>query len=82
MELVDILNPTYYQVGDISVIDFIEKSGLNFSLGNVIKYIVRAGKKDGENALTALRKANCYLNHEINKLEIAQMKNQKNSADC
>ena len=38
---------------------------LNFSLGNVIKYVLRAGKKNGESDLDDLNKALWYLNREI-----------------
>lgn len=51
----------------IKVIDHYE---LNFSLGNVIKYVLRAGKKDGESKLKDLTKAKDYLEHEIQKLEV------------
>jgi hypothetical protein len=39
---------------------------LNFNRGNVIKYILRAGKK--ENEIEDLKKAMFYLNQEINRL--------------
>lgn len=39
-----------------------------FSLGNVIKYVWRAGLK-GPNALEDLRKARRYLDYEIARLE-------------
>lgn len=42
--------------------------GFNFSLGNAIKYIWRAGLKD-ENALEDLRKSRWYLDREIQRLE-------------
>ena len=59
-------HPDYYQ-GKIEVIDFIEAHDLNFNLGNVVKYIVRAGKKQGEDAVTALDKAQWYLCREIER---------------
>lgn len=42
---------------------------LNFNLGNVIKYIWRAGKKDEKTHLEDLKKASWYLNDEIKRLE-------------
>ena len=60
-------HPNYCSRGGIEAIDIIEAYGLNFNLGNVIKYIVRAGHKDGEDTLTALQKAEWYLNREIQK---------------
>lgn len=41
-------------------IKIIEALGLDFHLGNVVKYISRAGKKS-ENALEDMRKAKWYL---------------------
>ena len=38
-------HPSHYNRGKIEVIDFIEDQGLSFHLGNVIKYIARAGSK-------------------------------------
>ena len=38
-------HPEHYTYGKIECIDFIYDKELNFSLGNAIKYIVRAGKK-------------------------------------
>jgi len=48
-------------------IKVIEAWELGFCLGNVIKYISRAGKKGSK--LEDLRKAQWYLNHEIKRLE-------------
>jgi translation initiation factor 2B subunit (eIF-2B alpha/beta/delta family) len=50
----------------IKIIDYYE---LNFSLGNVIKYVLRAGKKDGESKLKDLTKALDYIQHEIDKIK-------------
>ena len=47
-------HPSYYNQG-IEVIDFVDSYGLNFNLGNVVKYVVRAGHKPGEEAVEALR---------------------------
>jgi hypothetical protein len=61
-------SPLYYQGGgNFEAIDVIEQFGLNFSLGNCIKYILRAGHKDDR--LVDLKKAAWYLNREINKEE-------------
>ena len=67
--MTQINHPDYYS-GKIEVIDFIDAHSLNFNLGNVIKYISRAGRKDGEDTLTALRKAQWYLNREIQRVEM------------
>lgn len=38
----------------IEAIDFIDEHRLNFNLGNVVKYVTRAGKKPGEDTLAEL----------------------------
>ena len=67
--MTQINHPDYYNSDGFEAIDFIDAHGLNFKLGNVIKYVTRAGKKDGEDTLTALKKARWYLDHEIRMLE-------------
>ena len=52
---------------EYEAIKVIDAWGLDFTLGNVVKYISRAGKKN-ENALEDLRKASWYLDHAIKKL--------------
>jgi len=52
---------------EYEAIKVIDAWGLDFTLGNVVKYISRAGKKS-ENALEDLRKASWYLDHAIKKL--------------
>lgn len=42
---------------------------LGFSLGNAVKYIARAGRKDPAKHLEDLRKARWYLDDEIATLE-------------
>lgn len=56
-------HPSHYQSSTIEVIEVIEAFGLGFNLGNAIKYILRAGKK---NLLVEdLEKAVWYLKREI-----------------
>ena len=50
-------------------IKVIDAWGLSFCLGNVVKYIARAGKKDGNSELQDLQKAAWYLNHEIETIK-------------
>ncbi|MFC9591502.1 DUF3310 domain-containing protein [Streptomyces sp. NPDC056944] len=50
----------------VEVIDITEL--LPFNLGNVVKYVLRAGHKHDE-PLTDLRKAAWYINREIERLE-------------
>jgi hypothetical protein len=54
-------------VGGIETIDFIEAKQLSYHLGNVVKYVSRAGHK-GER-LEDLKKARWYLDREIENLE-------------
>ena len=42
---------------------------LGFNLGNTIKYISRAGKKDPKKELEDLKKAKFYLDYHIKTLE-------------
>ena len=39
-------HPAHYTTGKIEVIDYIEDQKLPYHLGNAVKYISRAGKKD------------------------------------
>lgn len=56
-------HPSHYKVGGIETIDFIEAKGLNYNLGNVVKYITRADHKG--NRKQDLEKAMWYLKREI-----------------
>ena len=56
--------PTYYQRGSSDVWNFIRDQGLNFHLGNVIKYICRAGYKT-DSKIQDLEKALHYLTNEL-----------------
>jgi len=62
----DLVNkPPHYRAGGIETIDFIEAKDLNYRLGNVVKYVSRAGKKASD-PIEDLEKAAWYLNREIN----------------
>ncbi|EAK9744055.1 DUF3310 domain-containing protein [Listeria monocytogenes] len=65
----DITNPTHYTTGGIEPIKFIQSHNMNFEKGNVIKYVTRAGKKEGQNEVKDLKKARQYLDFLIGKLE-------------
>lgn len=60
----DLVNhPPHYVRNGIEAIDVIEAFGLGFHLGNVVKYVLRAGRKDmGDEDL---RKARWYLDRRI-----------------
>lgn len=59
-------HPAHYSAGGIEAIDVIEAFGLGFHLGNVVKYVLRAGRKSAD-ALEDLRKAQWYLEREIKR---------------
>ena len=63
----DVVNhPPHYKVGGIETIDFIESKNLDYHLGNVVKYVARAGHKD--NKKQDLEKAKWYLERALSKL--------------
>ena len=59
-------HPPHYKVGGIETIDFIEAKGLDYCLGNVVKYITRAEHKG--NKKEDLLKAQWYLTRAISKI--------------
>mgnify|MGYP002710992745 FL=1 len=67
----NVQHPIYYGGADdpYEAIKVIEAWNLGFHLGNTVKYISRAGKKDGNSTTQDLRKAMFYLNREIELLE-------------
>ena len=60
-------HPAHYNPGNIEAISVIEDWNLDFHLGNVVKYICRSGKKDGNEA-EDLQKAFWYLQRKIKNL--------------
>lgn len=64
-------NPAHYGGADnpYEAIKVIEAWGLGFSLGNTVKYISRAGKKDTAKTVEDLEKAKWYLERAIEKLK-------------
>lgn len=58
-------HPSHYTRGPVEVIDIIEGFGLNYHLGNVTKYVLRAGHKN--DALEDLKKARWYIDREIER---------------
>jgi hypothetical protein len=60
----DVVNsPKHYIAGGIEVYDFIVAKELNYELGNVVKYVSRAGRKGSK--LEDLHKAQWYLTAAI-----------------
>lgn len=80
----NINHPQHYTLGRIEVIDFIEDKGLNFNLGNVVKYVARAGHKKSSGksmdakALEDLKKARWYIDREITTREKGMNKDETN----
>lgn len=60
------IRPDYYKREGIEVFDVIDAFDLDFFLGNVTKYVCRAGKKG--DMLEDLIKARTYLDKEIERL--------------
>jgi hypothetical protein len=60
-------HPTHYNDGGIETIDFIRAKNLGFELGNVVKYVSRAGKKGSK--IEDLKKAQWYLTSYIKQCE-------------
>jgi len=63
-------HPSHYG-GDVTyeVIKVINAWGLNFNVGNAIKYLARAGKKNPDKTIEDLKKAQFYIADEIKQLE-------------
>ena len=62
------IQPSYYGSKGVQPIDIIEDQNLTFNSGNVVKYVVRAGKKSKETEIQDLQKAKFYLDREISRL--------------
>jgi len=62
----EINHPNHYTHSKIETLDAIEAWGLNYHLGNVVKYISRAGHKQDEKK--DLLKAQFYLNRYIKNI--------------
>lgn len=66
----DIVNhPPHYTCSPVEPITAIEAWGLGFCLGNTVKYIARAGKKDPMKTIEDLEKAAWYLRRHIDTLK-------------
>ena len=62
-------HPKHYNHGKFEVIDVIEDWGVDFHIGNVIKYVSRAGRKTDDTEIQDLKKALWYLQRKIELLE-------------
>jgi hypothetical protein len=71
-------HPKHYNMGKIEVAEFIEDQRLGFHLGNVVKYICRAGfkEKSVSSSIKDFEKAVWYLRREI-ELRKAHLDNRE-----
>ena len=60
-------HPSHYggESDPYEAIKVIDAWGLDFALGNAVKYICRAGRKPGSDRVEDLEKARWYIEHEI-----------------
>lgn len=77
VEIDNVEKPAHYNTGSIQPIDAIEDWKLGFNLGNSVKYIARAGKKDTTKTIEDLKKARWYLERELNNLKKLSVDNKK-----
>jgi len=61
--------PAYYERLDPQPIEVIESWGLPFNRGAIVKYVARAGHKPGAEELDDLRKAQWFIEREIERCE-------------
>lgn len=77
-------NPSHYTGKKYEVISFIEDRGLGYCLGNVAKYICRAGKKypgDSQKELQDLNKAKWYLERRLTEDNTVDVEDPKFKID-
>ena len=68
-------HPAHYTEGrQYEPIEVINDWQLNFNLGNVIKYVSRAGRKGSR--IEDLQKAQFYLNHELQRLTTTPLRHE------
>lgn len=65
----EIKKPKHYCFSKYEPRKVIREWGLNFNLGNTLKYIVRAGRKTDNTKLEDLLKAREYLDFEIEAIQ-------------
>ena len=70
-------NNQHYRKMKIQPIEVIEANGYGFHRGNALKYIMRAGLKEGVDKLEDLEKAADYIDREI---ALEKKKAQENQA--
>ncbi len=81
MEIKDKINPDHYKGDKFQPIDLIEDRNISFCLGNAIKYISRAGKKDKEEYVTDLKKSIWYIDRAMINKEYEEQRQGKCKID-
>ena len=61
--------PDHYHFSEYEPVKVIQAWGLSFCLGNVVKYIARAGRKDSSKLIEDLEKAKRYIELELENLK-------------
>ena len=74
-------SPDHYQLGKIEVWDFIVDQDMDYLLGNVVKYVCRAGAKPGESREDDLLKAIAYLNRALKNVRTPERSDDIPQAD-
>lgn len=79
LEMADesVIIPPYYNKANMSVIDIIDEYELNFNKGNIIKYVLRSGKKSKDTEIQDLQKAIRYCQMEIERIQKREIKNEQ-----
>ena len=75
-------NPSHYTAGKEEVIDIIDKSlsdqeYIGYLKGNILKYLLRFGKKKGAAATEDIGKASWYINRLHRRLLTIEHENRK-----
>jgi hypothetical protein len=60
-------HPSHYTFSKYEVIDVINEWDLGYDLGNAVKYIARAGRKNPEKEMEDINKAIFYLQDYISR---------------
>lgn len=69
--------PKHYRGKTLEVIDVIRDFELDFETGNVLKYLLRAGRKPGEDARADLLKAVQYLLFKLQLPDLGDVEGMK-----
>ena len=64
----NVTKPNHYHFSEYEPIKIIQAWDLSFALGNVVKYIARAGRKDSSKLIEDLEKARRYIELELENL--------------